>query len=80
MARYSSISDELINKNSIGCRARNITIYKGADKNARMRRLVCACVVHKPPKTGFLASRPYVAVQCIRVLLPTFFLKSLSRI
>ena len=23
-----------------------------------MRRLVCACVVRKPPKTGFLASRP----------------------
>ena len=23
-----------------------------------MRSLVCACVVRKPPKTGFLASRP----------------------
>ena len=23
-----------------------------------MRRLVCPCVVRKPPKTGFLASRP----------------------
>ena len=31
---------------------------KGADQTARMRRLVCACVVHKPPKTGFLGSRP----------------------
>ena len=31
---------------------------KGADQTARMRRLVCAYVVHKPPKTGFLASRP----------------------
>ena len=31
---------------------------KGADQTARMRRLVCACVVHKPRKTGFLASRP----------------------
>ena len=31
---------------------------KCADQTARMRRLVCACVVHKPPKTGFLASRP----------------------
>ena len=31
---------------------------KGADQTARMRRLFCACVVHKPPKTGFLASRP----------------------
>ena len=31
---------------------------KGADQTARMRRLVCAFVVCKPPKTGFLASRP----------------------
>ena len=31
---------------------------EGADQTARMRRLVCACVVRKPPKTGFLASRP----------------------
>ena len=31
---------------------------KGTDQTARMRRLVCACVVCKPPKTGFLASRP----------------------
>ena len=30
---------------------------KGADQTARMRRLVCASVVRKPPKTGFLASR-----------------------
>ena len=31
---------------------------KGADQTAWMRRLVCACVVRKPPKTGFLALRP----------------------
>ena len=31
---------------------------KGADQTARMPRLVCACVVRKPLKTGFLASRP----------------------
>ena len=31
---------------------------KGADQTAWMRRLVCASVVRKPPKTGFLASRP----------------------
>ena len=30
---------------------------KGADQSARMRRLVCAFVVLKHPKTGFLASR-----------------------
>ena len=31
---------------------------KGADQTALMRRLVCACVVRQPPKTGFLTSRP----------------------
>ena len=36
----------------------NMIHNKGADQTARMRRLVCACVVRKPPKTGFLASRP----------------------
>ena len=30
---------------------------KGADQTVRMRRLVCACVVRKPRKTSFLASR-----------------------
>ena len=30
---------------------------KGADQTARMCRLVCICVVRKPQKTGFLASR-----------------------
>ena len=38
---------------------------KGADQTARMRRLVCAFVVHKPPKTGFLASRPKKKVKCL---------------
>ena len=32
--------------------------FKGADPTARMRSLVCACVVRKPPKTGFLTLRP----------------------
>ena len=31
---------------------------KGADQTARMHKLVCACVVRKPPKTGFLARVP----------------------
>ena len=31
---------------------------KGADQNAQMRRLVCACVVIKPRRSGFLASAP----------------------
>ena len=26
---------------------------KGADQSAQMRRLVCACVVHKPPEDRF---------------------------
>ena len=30
---------------------------KGADQTAWIGRLVCACVVRKPPKTGFLESR-----------------------
>ena len=32
-----------------------------------MRRLVCACVVRKPPKTGFLALRP-ICVNCVLCL------------
>ena len=35
-----------------------LTFDKGADQAARMRRLVCACVIRNTPKTGFLASRP----------------------
>ena len=34
------------------------TNNKGADKTAWIGRLVYTCVVHKPPKTGFLVSRP----------------------
>ena len=40
------------------CKSRYEANNKGADQTARMRRLVCACVVRKPPKTGFLASCP----------------------
>ena len=32
---------------------------KGADQTGLMRRLVCAFVVRKPPKTCFLASDPF---------------------
>ena len=32
-----------------------INYNNGADQTARMRRLVCACVIRKPQKTGFLA-------------------------
>ena len=38
---------------------------KGVDQTARMRRLVCACVVRKPSKTGFLASRPKFIINMI---------------
>ena len=31
---------------------------KGADQSARMRRLVCAVVVRKPPEEDFLETRP----------------------
>ena len=33
---------------------------KGAVQTARMRRLECGFVVRKPPKTGFLATRPII--------------------
>ena len=36
----------------------NKGITKATDQTVRMSRLVCAFVVRKPPKTGFLASRP----------------------
>ena len=35
---------------------------KGADQSKQMRRLVCTFVVRKPPKTGFLASRPILSM------------------
>ena len=41
----------------------HMILFKGADQTAWMCRLVCACVVCKPLKTGFLASKgPYVIV------------------
>ena len=49
---------------------------KGADQSARMRRLVCTFVVRKPPKTGFLASRPILTqfpVICYMLILVQSF-------
>ena len=51
---------------------------KGADQTARMRRLVCACVVRKPQKIGFLDIEAHIiAVFMIRAIVselqPTFF-------
>ena len=37
---------------------------KSTDQTVRMRRLVCTCVVCKPPKTGFLARRP-INMSCV---------------
>ena len=40
------------------------------NQSVRMRRLVCVFVVRKPPKAGFLASRPisnYYASRCSNV-------------
>ena len=31
---------------------------KGADQTVRIPRLVCTCVIHNPPKTGFLGAMP----------------------
>ena len=41
---------------------------KSADHTAWMRRLVCAFVVRKPPKTSFPASRPSVSRTCANTL------------
>ena len=44
-----------------------------------MRRLVCACVVRNPPKTGFLASRPISkAVMLVAVILSILFIRILE--
>ena len=49
-----------------------------------MRRLVCACVVREPPKTGFLAQRPISSVLhistfydiiCVALFIPRHFEK-----
>ena len=57
--RLLSYRDKLENQKFARSKSRYITFqkenYKGAD---HMRRLVCAFGVRKPPKTGFLASRP----------------------
>ena len=46
---------------------------KGADQSAWMRRLVCAFVVRKLLKTGFLASRPIYDLKLIFTKNPYFF-------
>ena len=43
-------------------------LNKGDDQTARMRRLVCTCVVRKPSKTGSLASRPFYSFAYLVVL------------
>ena len=63
--RVSDLSPQLENRNFT---CRKFTYYtfqkanhRGACQIARMHRLVCACVVRKPPKTGFL-SLPSISV------------------
>ena len=59
--RFKSVSS-VENRNFTCSKLRYCTLQnpnnKGADQTAQMRRLVCTCVVRKPSKTGFLASRP----------------------
>ena len=43
---------------------------KGADQTVRMHRLVCACVVPNPRKTGYLAKRPIFCCLLISFKLP----------
>ena len=56
----SSVSDSYIVEYFTCGRSRYDTVHqannKGPDQTAWMSRLVCAFVVHKPPKTGFLVS------------------------
>ena len=47
---------------------------KGADQTARMRRMVCACVVGNPPKTVFLALRPIFDGSNLKIFVFLFFL------
>ena len=49
--------------------------YKGADQTAWMRRLVCTCVVHKHPKTGFLLLRPIVNSSRFGLFVELLYLK-----
>ena len=46
-----------------------IATNKGADQTARMGRLVCAFVVRKPLKTGFLRSRPICDVEVVALFM-----------
>ena len=39
---------------------------KGTDQSARMCRLVCAFVIRKPPKAGFLALRLNLSLICFK--------------
>ena len=84
--RLLSYRDKLENQNFACSKFRYDTFQKannkGADQSAGMRRLVCAFVVRKPPKTGFLASRPkytmyWGSCMCAHVLLN--LLKELSK-
>ena len=45
---------------------------KGADQTARMRRLVCAFVVRKPPMSGFLV--PVESLNVLEHILHLYFL------
>ena len=49
---------------------------KGDDQTVRMRRLVCPFVVSKPPKTGFLMSRPILMTLCMFGKFFMFFLSA----
>ena len=53
-----SYLDQLGCCSKLGYYTFHIANNKGTDQTAWMHRLVCAFVVRKPQKTGFLASRP----------------------
>ena len=59
-----SYTDYLENSNFTGSKLTYDTFQivnnKGAGQTVQMGRLVCACVVCKPQKTGFLRQGPYM--------------------
>ena len=72
LTSHPSYRDKLEHWNFAWSMLRDGTFQKvnniGADQSAQMRRLVCTFVVRKPPKTGFLASRPIWNTQHIDYL------------
>ena len=77
-----SYTDYLENWNITCSKCINATFRKannkGADQTARMRRLVCACVVRKPPKTVFSRVETQLLSYFLIILPPGYIWKRLK--